>query len=497
MRTATSTLTLATAFLLTGCVLTESFDPPVMPDEVRAADPDAVAAEAEEELAIEPPTEELPEVVPIWTPAWWDEPLDVAFAPMSLVDLLPLLAKGHLVVFANDVIDEWAVPVDAAPDSQPPTVRALPAQAFTRGQAIEHLCIVYDLWCDYTGGPLKIAGRIVRTYDLSAQPGQSQGSMGVEGLSQSTGQSSATMTNDPYASTLEPLVQLVLESRAENQAGGGFVLSAETNTLTVDARISVHNEIESLVKRFNRRFALGVRVHISIFEIERNKESGFRLRPEYSPQPDAETRNTIAGVINESIENSRIDVTYRTMDLASSFVVALNALASISHTDVVFSETLETRNNVIITSQNTRNESYVRSLTRNRQVIGQNLEDSWELEFEDLETGWSVSALPTVGIDNVINIRVAISRNDLVGRQAHTVGAGASYNTFTTDQTSRQMAVTLRDGQSRLVSALATEQTENGAGVLSKDSRKTATEFAILVSASVVDPVAEQLALVD
>ena len=473
--------------LLPGCAAMDMLRRSEMPPEVAAADPDRREVVPAAEL---PELPELPELAPDWTPPWWDDPLTGAFAPMPFPDLLSLLADTTLVKMAPDVFADWIS--DASTFDQeaaPRTTAPLPAHLATKGEAVVHLCALYDYHCVMDDdGALSVMAHAMRRYHLSAQPGESSGSMGVEGLSESTGQSNATMANNPYTTTLLPAVQLIMDQPAA--LGGRYLLSAETNTLFVFARPSIQKQIATLVHDLNSSLALAVRVHVSIFEIERDRNFGFRLLPgwrETSLDAAAGESTTVQTIINEALERSTLDVTYRVASAAHSFSVALNALAAISDTKVVFSETLETRNNVIITSQNTRSAGYVRSITRNREQIGQNVETTYQVDIEDIETGWSVSALPTVAPNDLITIRIAISRNDLVSITAYDLGEGASGNTFTIDRTNRQMAITLRDGESRLVSALATERNQNTAGVVTKGNRKQGSEFAVLIAATVVD----------
>ena len=487
----------ASCLLLSGCVWSSPlFEKEEMPPEVLAADPDA--AEQQAEPPLEAPSG-IDGLVPDWTPDWWGRPFDISFSPMSLVEFLPLLTDGNRVRIAGDVRDEWEPPPSFAASLDPEgvfgdagdgpagrVIESLPQHIATRGEAVEHLCFLFDYWCSIDQNPgsaLIVRANETRTYRLTAQPGESSGSMGVEGLSQTTGQSSASMDNAPYTTTLEPLMEILIA----DQVGSSYLLSQETNTLIVRGRPSLHAEVADAVREFNSLLALAVRVHVSVFEIERDRQRGFVLKPQTGETTiSGGERRTISTIVNEAIQNSRLDVTYTVADVAGSFSVALNALASIARTRVAFSETLETRNNVIITSQNTRSQSYVSGVTRDRETVQGSLVTQYNIETEELETGWSVSVLPTVGVDDIITIRVAISRQDLVSIDAYDFGDGASGNTFTTDQTNRQMSFTLRNGESRLVSALSSEQKTGNAGVLTQGGRMITTEFAVLVSASVV-----------
>lgn len=483
------------ALLVSGCVFTSDLiGDHDMPQEVYDADPDS---RVEDETPDAEPSA-LPTLVPDWTPAWWNERLDLTFAPMSLVDLLPLLTNGGRVRIAQDVREEWMqtgvvggpVGIEGVGDDAASRVVSdfsHNENVTTRGEAVEHLCFLYDYWCDIEqkpGSALLVRANATVTYRLTAQPGEASGSMGVEGLSQTTGQSSASMDNAPYTSTLEPLMDILI---ADAPPGASYLLSGETNTLVVRGRPSLHVEVAKMVGEFNSLLALSVRVHVSVFELERDNQRGFVLKPNQNRSVVGESEyRTVNTIVNEAIQNSRLDVTYTVADAAGSFAVALNALAAIARTKVAFSETLETRNNVIITSQNTRTQSYVSGVTRDRETVQGAQVTQYNIETEEVETGWSVSVLPTVGDADIITIRVAISRQDLVSIDSYEYGDGASGNTFTTDQTNRQMSFTLRNGESRLVSALSTEQQTGNAGLLTQSGRNLATEFAVLVSASVV-----------
>ena len=488
---------LVLAAFLSGCVVTEKIFEPEMPAHVEDAKQTAENRPGIDEIPVDG---KLPELEPVWVPSWWDEPLGFVFTAMPLTELLPLITKQHSVTFTPEVIEEWEGPTDTAATSiggetWPRLVEYLPSQIKTRGELIEYLCNHHDYSCEIRpGGGLNVVVNIVKWYHLTAQPGDLSGSMGVDGLGASSGQSSSSMDHSPYENTIAPAIELIMSQ--PSAAGGSFLLAPEMNTLMVSARPSVHRQIASIVEMLNDRFALSARIQVSIFEIDRDSNMEFGITTGDTAQglirygeKGGQDRSVIDAIVAQATRNDMISFSYSASDAASSFSVAVQALARVSNSKVVFNEVLETRNNVIITSQNLQSRRLLRSITSSRETTQGGLtERRTEIEFEDIDTGWSVSVMPTVSPRGLVTVRLAVARNDLLGEPERlSFGDDTEISLIEQERFNRQMSITLEDGQSHLASLLATTDTGGNAALLSKGRRRNAKEFAVLIRADSVD----------
>ena len=461
---------LLAALCATGCTVGDR-SAPVMPHGIRLSDP---------------PGDPLPLLEPDWTPAWWDEPVSAAFSATMLPDLLPLIVGGNPVRVGPGVLAEWmrdegpAAARDhrAAPRHVP--IASLPSAVATRGAAVAHLCSFYDYACDSHSGVLYVSLMATRPYQLASQP-----AVQVAGGAEGAGGGGAV--EDAYATTIMPVVVSLLNRSVVGAAAETAVIAPGANTLVLTARPSTHAAVEPVIDLFNRRMAMVVNVQVAVFSIARDDNRGLTLKPEYSAERDGGDA-TVDAIIREAIESQTIDMTYAATDAARSFAVALNALFAVSDARVVFHTTLETRNNVPVSTRTTRTQSQVESITRVRQTTTAESETSIEVAFKDITTGWTITAHPTVAPNGAIAIRLSLVRDDLVAVVPYDFGDAARGNTFIVDKSQRDLALTLRDGQSRLVSAMATETTDVDSGLVSRSRRRAGTEFVVHVTASVREP---------
>ena len=78
-----------------------------------------------------------------------------------------------------------------------------------------------------------------------------------------------------------------------------------------------------------------------------------------------------------------------------------------------------------------------------------------EISFDELRLGWAVALQPTI-IDDQVTVRVALSRRSLIEERPYRFGDGAIEGmNFVTDDLNRLMSVTLRSGETKLLTSWA------------------------------------------
>ena len=451
------------------------------------------------ELRLNPSAEPLTlfaAVEPDWTPRWWDEPLALNLAAAPPLKLLRAILQPYPHFMAPDLDDKEKSSTVGSPAATEATngdgaaTMLLPSGLSTIGEAVEFVCERADWWCLATPDGFRVQPVRSIAYRLNAQPGPWTGGMAVQGLDQSTGQSSISFSTSPY----DEIAKLLDEIIGDDEDGATYLLSPETNEVVITGSPSAHARLRPHLEHYNARHAEVVEVRVAVFEVETDRQRGFSLTPAGSKILTSlfdgdEADNTLTAAISDTIINQNLDLTFTSENPSLAYGLALRLLRSVSDAQVVFKEVLETRNNLITTSENARQQSFLKSLaekTDTQNTTGQ-ITRQLEVQFEEITTGWSISVQPTIARDGLITLRVAVQRNDLVGVVPYAFGE-ATGNNFIVDRLSRALSVTLRDGESRLVSTLSSLTASEASAYTSASDNATQVEFAILLTATTTTP---------
>ena len=447
----------------------------------------------------------MPDLQPDWTPDWWHETVTPTFSGLPFPDVLALLSVGHPYVVDTRILNDWdpALGQSALPrptpgtapegkdtkveDRTPVPVDLLPDTLKTRGDVVNHLCNVYDYHCHHSPHMFYVDKFAVRSYVIHAQPGAMGGEMALRGLEESLGTTTVSMQYDAYGA-LDTIVSQVLK-----RSGERFIIVPDSNQVIVTARPSTHVLVREMVNEYNARMREVIEVQVSIFEITTLEDRGFSLTPAgigFKEGLGGRVLDTVDLIIQNALVEQNINATYTTTSNSGSFSVAWAALSSIGKTKVIFDEKLETRNNIIVTTENTRHATFLKAINRVDTVATNTdrIETSFEIDFQDVRTGWSVGVQPTVAENGIITLRFALSRNNLVEVVPFRFGDAVSGNHFTTQQTNRLFTLTLKDGESRLITAMEADTTRDSGKFASRATKRERVEFAVLITARISTP---------
>ena len=449
----------------------------------------------------------LPRLKEDWTPEWWDEPISPRITNILFPDLARLLAREYPVSFERELEAQFSLAGadEGAAMSAGETfggIALIPPELNTRGAIIEYWCHQYDISCDHLPGLLRIQKLSNRTYILDAQPGTSSGSMNAGGQLAGLGGSGAgqlvtgqvRVQYDPYTALMNTLSPVLGE-------GESAEVIPDTNTVIVSARPSTQLRVEMLVNEYNERMHEVVRIQVSVFELDTTENRGFSLTPSFSLEGLDVVRGLNLGslrgegyeeifftAVNNAITQQTLDLSYVAATASESFGLALRILQAVSDAHVVFDQTLETRNNVVVETGNTRVFDVLKSIRRTTERFQTDSVQSFEVEFDSVTTGWAMSVQPTVSAGDIITVRLALARSDLIEITPYNFGPEARGNTVVVDNMSRMFNLTLRDGESRLVTTTDESTRRNSSKILSTNDNQISNRFAVLVTARVATP---------
>ena len=487
--------------LNTACSLTRDGGDPAWPS--------VAQSELASQLDIERPFT-LPQLDPDWTPVWWGQPINLSVKGegTSIEDLMHVLANDEPVFVHEDVSNMWREVMREGityPPVHTKPINRVPAKLQTRGEVATYICRTYDIHCyfDKNGFNVHKLKRVL--YAVAAPPGKHLGgsmTMGGVGTSSDTGSSTSSETepaepqsggsgtisthdSDPYVKIIEPLLLRILDV----YDGESYLKLEDLNAVHVIARPSKHLQVADTLREFNQQFGRMVRVHVSVFEFRRDRR--LKAEADLNQILMKALQNTPLGVSISPQLTSNLDPINLTFTSNDNYQAALRALFEIGEVQVLVDEKLETRNNLLVTSQDTLERRYISAVreVETSQQTGNNVDRrrQIEIEIEALTTGWEIAVQPTIMPDELINLRIAINRNELVGLETYAFSDTASGSLPSISVTSRMQSVGLRSGYAKLISAQSTSNVESDRRLLGKRSGQRTREFAILIRAELVD----------
>ena len=383
--------------------------------------------------------------------------------------------------------------------------------AVTVQDHVTSICAQADWACNAVGGVLVVSDMETRTLRVGVQPGTSQASLKLRALS--SGEEEPGRGEDetgvevgfaPFLDEVVGLVETVLgiggEEDGEDAAGPtvdprtGVTVLPSANAVVVTARPHMMRAVERELAKFNEGAAQTVRLHVAVYEVSsrdgsergvdlwalRDAAIGFGLR--------VEAGSTIGtgGVARvDFLEGNR----------AHGSRAVLRWLESAGTTRVSLNEVLEVRNNQVASVDATETRQFVAQISQGAAAIAAVLEvGPPEVLWKELRLGWSVALQPTI-VGEQVTVRVALSRRTLIEERPYSFGGGAVEGVnFVTDDLNRMMSVTLRSGETKLLTSwgnATSRKTESGVpwlGWLGRGGRdeEREHEVVLLMSAEVL-----------
>ena len=452
-------------------------DPAVRIDAARASDAQRAAVTAPDPLRI-------PREAP-----WLGDPVTVHYRGLPASRALRAIAQGRPLRFAF------------APDPDP--VVMAPHGARTLGEHLTAICRQADWAYTVTDGVVLVEDIETRAFSLAAQPGISEARVPLRGLRGGDGDGGDSAANafrltlDPYAAEVAAMVEGVLGLAGETGGtvaeatapsapfgppGDGFESAGLTapaqdsgaaapdprtgvtvlpssNLLVVTAKPHRLRAVERMLARYNGAGATTVRLAITLYDVDLSgaEERSLDLKllraggitATLTSPPGGNGEATPASVTLDFNEGNRFD--------GSKLVY--NWLQSQGDTRVAFSDTLEILNNRVASVDATRTRQYVARVSRETEVSGASERQAPEVEFDELRTGLALHVQPTV-VDGLITVRLGLSRSTLIGERPYSFDGGniAGVN-FITDDLNRRVSVSLRNGETKLLTSLSSTET--------------------------------------
>ena len=365
-----------------------------------------------------------------------------------------------------------------------------PPGAVTIRQHVETICGQSDWAWRAEGGVLVIRDIETRTLAIAAQPGSVASSLKLRALSTDAAGTAGGDAEDgdvvdielaPYVDEIADLVQTVLGigDGAEGQEAGesvprfpppdprtGVVVLPSANAVVVTARPHMMRQVEREIEAYNAATARTVRLHVALYEIERrgggeramdlnalrDAAVAFGLRVSTGPTAGA---GAVARL--EFMEGNR----------AHGSSAVLRWLETVGDVEVSLDDVVEVRNNAVAAVNTTETRQFVAQVSRAGPAGVPAEEDGAlgllgafappEVLFHELRLGWALSVQPTI-IGQTVTVRVALSRRALVEERPYSFGGGAVEGTnYVTDDFNRLMSVTLEDGETKMLTSLASK----------------------------------------
>ncbi|MCY3623870.1 MAG: hypothetical protein OXH68_19445 [Gammaproteobacteria bacterium] len=393
---------------------------------------------------------------------WLSEALEAEYAGVSASVALRQVTRGR--------------PLNLDVGGRDPQVGSLPG-AVTVQDHVTSICAQADWACNAVGGVLVVSDMETKTLQVAVQPGSSSASLKLRALATGEEEGSAGDGEDetgvevkltPFGEEVAALVETVLgiggeEDTVKDADEGkplvdprtGVVVLPSANAVLVTARPHMMRTVERELERFNAGATRTVRLHVTVYEVSsrdasergvdllalRDAAVGFGLR--------VSGGTTMGG-------GAVAEVDFLEGNRAHGSRAVLRWLESAGTARLSLNEVLEVRNNQVASVDATETRQFVAKVSQGPRALGGSFEiGPPEITFDELRLGWAVALQPTI-IDDQVTVRVALSRRSLIEERPYRFGGGAIEGmNFVTDDLNRLMSVTLRSGETKLLTSWA------------------------------------------
>lgn len=398
--------------------------------------------------------------------AWLNSPTDAVYK-----DIPATLALSQIV-------GAYPVRMLFEPDADP-KVRG-PASALTIRDHLQGICSQSDWSYSFADGVLLVNDVETKIFRLASQPGTSNARLQLRNLGSGDSQQAAGAENnltvdlDPYAEEVMEILQATLgfdvavdtanpsadrpdaasvDESPESRTRVALLPSA--NAVLVTTKPHLMRLVDRALEEYIAATSRMVQVRITFFEVDRSKSNERSL--------NLNLMRMAAGAFGLSVQPGESTTSPSALSLsfkggwADSSAVA-RWLNTTGKTTISFEDSIEVRNNAVASLDVVRTRQYVRSITRSQQLVGSTTLNSPEVEFDQLRVGWSIHIQPTIA-DDLITLRIGLSRSDYVDEVPYSFDEGRIAGThFVLDEYHRMMAVSVADGETRLITSMANKE---------------------------------------
>ncbi len=387
---------------------------------------------------------------------WLAEPLAAHYEGMPASSVIREIAQRRPIRLTFD-----------ATAAEDPLVSA-PPDAVTVQDHLDAVCAQSDWAYTVAAGTVLVHDIESRVFPLATPPGRSTARMQLRGLRSGAGDAGGAGNDvevglDPYAEEVADFVRGILglgggerdgESESLVDARTSVAVLPSANAVAVTAKPHQMRRVERELGRYNAITALMVRVRVTVYEVDVSstddrsldlaalRDAGIPLGLTVTPTSAAMSGGAVRV---EFAEGNRTDGSR----------AVLEWLRTAGRTSIAFEDAVEVRNNQVASVGAVETRQYLERFSRETQTSGAAQLDTPTVEFGELRLGWAISVQPTVAGDRV-SVRVALSRSSLVEERPYSFDNGAVQGTtHVTDDYDRVVAVTLEDGETRLLNVLA------------------------------------------
>lgn len=403
---------------------------------------------------------------------WLSEPLEARYAAAPASAVIREIAQRRPIRMTFDAT------------ASDPLVSAPPG-AVTIQDHLEAVCSQADWSYTVANGVVLVHDMETRLFALASQPGSSSAEIRLRNLEAGDaegGGNSVDVELDPYADEVGALVKgfLGLESEGgaapEPAAAAAFgpptLAAAAPAPAAVDPRTSVTvlpsasqlavtarphqvRQVARLLAEYNAATAAAVQVDIVVYEVDSSGEDTRSV--------DVDALRTAALKLGAEVTHPSADeaagglsVTFAEGNAYDNSEAVLRWLRTRGRTSIAFQDRIFVRNNAVAAVDATQKRRYVSRIARETLTAGPSQVATPTVEFDELRTGWAVLVQPTI-VDDVVTVRLGLSRSSLVSEVPYSF-EGVSGTNFVTNDYNRAMSVTVGDGETRLLTSLASSE---------------------------------------
>lgn len=388
--------------------------------------------------------------------AWLADRLDAGYRRMPATLALRQIAGGRPVSL---VFEPSVDPLVSAPDGAATVLDHLAA-----------ICSQADWsWSVGPGGVVLVGDLETRTFRLASQPGDStaelrQRALGAGAGGTPAGGAAVRVELSPYAEEVERMVRgvLGLSGGGARQGGAaeavdpriGVTSEPSANQVTVTARPHQMRRVERRIARLNAASAAAVRIDVTVYEVAESTDIERSL--------DLDALRAAAVSVGAVVEaapvpgGGSLTLTFGGGGSADGSEAVLRWLRRAGRTSIAFRDSIEVRNNQVASIDATQTRRVVSRVSRERTTQGPAQSETPSVEFGELRTGWAISVQPTIADGGEVTLRLGVSRSSLVREEPYSFDEGRIAGTnHVTDDLHRLMSLTMRDGETRLVTSLS------------------------------------------
>lgn len=387
---------------------------------------------------------------------WLAEPLTASYGGMPASAVIREIAQGRPIRLTFDA--------SAADD---PVVSA-PPEAVTVQDHLDAVCGQADWSYTVSVGTVLIHDIETRVFPLATPPGRSTARMQLRGLSGGDASGGGGAGNevevglDPYAEEIVAFVSgmLGLGNGEEEVASDvvdertSVVVLPSANAVSVTAKPHLMRQVERELARYNEITSRMVRLRITLYEVD---VSGLKERSLDLAALRSATVGLGFAIAPEGggMSGSAVRVEFDEGKWADGSGAVLRWLRTAGKASIAFEDAVEVRNNQVASVDATETRQFLERFSRETQTAGATQLDTPTVEFGELRLGWAIHLQPTVSAGR-ISVRIGLSRSSLVEERPFSFDDGAvAGTTHVTDDYNRVMNVSMRDGETRLLTMLA------------------------------------------